>query len=167
MIDYLKFGQGWLVYYAIQEKDWSNSGEYSLHSLKAFKFIESVYMLHINILRYMDMLPRYHLVGYTGTVLHWTIRYRMLYLRQATQGTHNLWGGYSFTWCDTELAVTGRSPSSRLPLTRAHTIREEAAPCYEDILNSPLQGTHPQAGYPLHRAHTIREEAAPYYEDIL
>ena len=76
MIDYLKFGQRWLAYYAIQEKDWSNSGEYGLHSLKAFKFIESVYILHINILRYMDLLPRYHLVGYSGTVLHLTIRYR-------------------------------------------------------------------------------------------
>ena len=41
------------------------------------QFIESVYILHINILRYMDLLPRYHLVGYSGTALHLTIRYRV------------------------------------------------------------------------------------------
>ena len=41
-----------------------------LHSLKAVKFIESFYMLHIGVLHYTDMLPRYHLIGYTGTVLH-------------------------------------------------------------------------------------------------
>ena len=48
-----------------------------------------------------------------------------------------------------ELTVTGRTPSGRLPLHRAHTIREEAAPYYEDILDSQLQGAHPQAGYHL------------------
>ena len=73
----------------------------------------------------------------------------MLYLRQSTRGAHNPWGGYSFTWCDTELTVTGRTPSGRLPLHRVHTIHEEAAPCYEDILDSQLQGAHPQAGYHL------------------
>ena len=41
----------------------------------------------------------------------------MLYLQQATQGTHNPWGGYSLTWCDTKLTDTGHSHSGRLPLT--------------------------------------------------
>ena len=75
----------------------------------------------------------------------------MLYLRQATQGAHNPRGGYSFTWCNTELTVTGHSPSGRLPLTRVHTIREEAAPYYENIyiITHGHRAHIPQAGYPL------------------
>ena len=33
------------------------------------------YMLHNNV-RYMDSLPRYHIAGYSGTMLCLTIRYR-------------------------------------------------------------------------------------------
>ena len=81
----------------------------------------------------------------------------MLYLRQATQGTHNPWGGYSFTWCDTELTVTGHSPSGRLPLTRVHTIREEAAPYYEDIYYNPWTlGAHPSGRLPVGRTQSMR-----------
>ena len=85
----------------------------------------------------------------------------MLYLRQSRQGAHNLWGGYSFTWRDTELTVTGRTPSGRLPLTSAHTIRVEAAPYYEDIYYNPVDIGHTSLRQATPRAHTIHEVAAP------
>ena len=59
--------------------------------------------------------------------------------------------------------IQGTHPPAGYPLHRAHTIREEAAPYYEDILNHGHRAHIPQAGYPLHRAHTIREVGAPQY----
>ena len=44
------------------------------------------YKLH-SIACCIDSLPRYHIAGYPGTTLRLTIRYRVLYLRQATPYT--------------------------------------------------------------------------------
>ena len=80
----------------------------------------------------MDLLPRYHLVGYSGTALHLTIRYRVLYLQQATP-------------------YTGHSQSVRWLLLNMML----------QTINRQIQGAPPPAGYTLYRALTICEVAAP------
>ena len=80
----------------------------------------------------MDLLPRYHVAGYSGTMLHLTIRYRVLYLRQTTP-------------------YTGRSQSMRWLLLNMML----------QTINRQIQGALPLAGYTLYRALTICEVAAP------
>ena len=77
----------------------------------------------------------------------------MLYLRQSTQGAHNPWGGYSFTWCDTELTVTGRTPSGRLPLRCTQSARRLLLTmriCLTDT------GRSPSGRLPLRRTQSLR-----------
>ena len=57
-----------------------------------------------------------------------------------------------------------RALTLRQATTKAHTIREEAAPYYEDMSHRYRVHTLRQATT---KAHTILEEAAPFYEEIL
>ena len=72
----------------------------------------------------MDLLPRYHLAGYTGTVIHLNI---VFHFNRQVQGAH---------------------PPDRLP-HKALTIHEVAAPYYEDIVNPRVQGAHPSGRLPI------------------
>ena len=64
-----------MAFYAIQEKDRNNSGESSYMARRLLSLLIVDYMLH-NIVCYIDSLPRYHIVGYSGTMLRLTVRYR-------------------------------------------------------------------------------------------
>ena len=95
-------------------------------------------MLHIDVLRYTDMLPNHFstqvrlYIKPSGTGCSTSGRlHEALTIREVATPLHE---------CDTELTVTGCTPSGRLPLR----FREEAAPYYED-------GTH------RYRALTLRQ----------
>ena len=110
LLDYLKFGQVWLAYYAIQEKDRNNYGEYSYMAQRLLSLLIEDYKLHS-----------------IACCINWLLRYNVTLNRQV-QGTLPLAGytlfralticegGCSLTWCYIKPTGTGRSTSGRLPL---------------------------------------------------